>query len=119
MGLIYNTYLDGYPRIFACSKCKTHLSAHADLVSKQFRGQHGKAYLFNSVVNITESPPEDRQMTTGRHTVRDICCRQCGTVVGWKYEHAVETSEKYKEGKFILEYELLSNVNQQDIQARS
>ncbi len=28
---------------------------------------------------------------------------QCSTVLGWKYEHAHEQSQKYKEGKFIVE----------------
>lgn len=49
-------------------------------------------------------------MTTGRHIVRDITCRQCKETVGWKYDKAYENSEKYKEGKFILEAELLCNV---------
>lgn len=50
-------------------------------------------------------------MTTGRHIVRDIACNHCGETVGWKYDEAVEAGEKYKEGKFILEVELLSVVN--------
>lgn len=50
-------------------------------------------------------------MTTGRHVVRDISCRQCKEVVGWKYDRAYETSEKYKERKFILEEELLYQVS--------
>jgi hypothetical protein len=78
--------------------------------SQNFRGQHGKAYLFDSVVNITESDPNERNMTTGRHVVRDIHCRQCKETVGWKYDKAYEASEKYKEGKFILEAELLCTV---------
>ena len=49
-------------------------------------------------------------MTTGRHTVRDISCRQCQMVVGWKYDRAWEVGERYKEGKYILEAELLVNV---------
>ena len=49
-------------------------------------------------------------MTTGRHVVRDISCRNCETVVGWKYDKAYEPNEMYKEGKFILEVELLSQV---------
>jgi len=50
-------------------------------------------------------------MTTGRHVVRDICCKQCKETVGWKYDRAYEQTEKYKEGKFILEQELLCTVN--------
>ena len=49
-------------------------------------------------------------MTTGRHIVRDIKCRQCQQNVGWTYDKAFEQSEKYKEGKFILEAELLTMV---------
>ncbi len=109
MGLFYNTYLNG-TRIYGCKNCKAHLSTHEDLISRAFRGQHGKAYLFAGVVNINESSPEDRQMTTGRHTVRDIACRSCGECVGWKYDRAFEASEKYKEGKYILEAELLVSV---------
>jgi hypothetical protein len=50
-------------------------------------------------------------MTTGRHLVRDIQCKECLRVVGWKYDKAYEQTEKYKEGKFILEAELLCQVN--------
>ena len=52
----------------------------------------------------------ERNMTTGRHVVRDIICKQCNETVGWKYDKAYEASEKYKEGKFILESELLCTV---------
>lgn len=125
MGLSYNIYLNS-SRIYGCKNCKTHLSNHDDIlsrvrdwsplrltlanISQNFRGQHGKAYLFDSVVNITESEPNERNMTTGRHVVRDIHCRQCKETVGWKYDKAYEASEKYKEGKFILEAELLCTV---------
>ncbi|EMD60439.1 hypothetical protein COCC4DRAFT_20078 [Bipolaris maydis ATCC 48331] len=109
MGLSYNIYLNS-SRIYGCKNCKTHLSNHDDILSRNFRGQHGKAYLFDSVVNVTESDPNERNMTTGRHIVRDIHCRQCKETVGWKYDKAYEASEKYKEGKFILEAELLCTV---------
>jgi hypothetical protein len=79
--------------------------------TQNFRGQHGKAYLFDQVVNITESTPGERNMTTGRHVVRDIQCRQCKETVGWKYDKAYEPNEKYKEGKFILEEALLCHVS--------
>ena len=78
---------------------------------QNFRGQHGKAFLFANVVNVKSAEPMERNMTTGRHIVRDITCRQCGDTVGWKYDKAYEPSEKYKEGKFILESELLQMVS--------
>ena len=36
-------------------------------------------------VNVVEGDPIDREMTTGKHTVRDISCCKCRTVLGWKY----------------------------------
>ncbi|KAJ5789696.1 Alcohol dehydrogenase superfamily zinc-type [Penicillium psychrosexuale] len=105
MGLSYNVYLTAN-KIFGCKGCKTHLADFNDIMSRNFRGQHGKAYLFNKVVNVTQGEPVERNMTTGRHLVRDIACRQCKETVGWKYDKAYESSEKYKEGKFILEEEL-------------
>ena len=40
---------------------------------------------------------------TGMHSVSDIFCRRCKTMVGWTYAKAYESSQKYKEGKFIIE----------------
>lgn len=48
-------------------------------------------------------PSEDRVLTTGLHTVCDIYCISCQDNVGWYYIRAFEASEKYKEGKYILE----------------
>ncbi|KAF7856198.1 uncharacterized protein EAF02_011457 [Botrytis sinoallii] len=109
MGLSYNTYLTSN-KIYGCKSCKTHLSTHEEIISRNFRGQHGKAYLFGTVVNILPGDPSERNMTTGRHIVRDITCKRCNECVGWKYDKAYEASEKYKEGKYILEAELLCNV---------
>ncbi|EPE10178.1 yippee zinc-binding protein [Ophiostoma piceae UAMH 11346] len=111
MGLTYNTYLESQTKIYGCRTCKAHLSNHEDLISRNFRGQHGKAYLFGTVVNVDTCSPVERKMTTGKHIVRDITCRGCNETVGWKYDKAFETQEKYKENKFILEAELLCQVN--------
>ncbi len=86
-------------------------------------------------INVSEGPSEERILITGLHTVCDIYCNVCQTVLGWKYvnypstpeihlavelnsaatcltiaaspcasqEHAFEESQKYKEGKFIVE----------------
>jgi len=101
MGRLFTVYLDG--RVYRCKVCKCHLAKVDELVSKSFHCRHGKAYLFNTVVNVSVGPKEDRLMTTGLHTVADIHCNVCLQIVGWKYEEAFEKSQKYKEGKFILE----------------
>nr|GMC92867.1 protein yippee-like [Ipomoea batatas] len=54
-------------------------------------------------VNVTSGANEDRHMMTGVHTVADIFCVCCGSIVGWKYETAHDKSQKYKEGKSVLE----------------
>ncbi|KAJ3367974.1 Protein yippee-like 5 [Allomyces arbusculus] len=113
MGQLHKHYLhapDTNNRIYVCATCQTHLSTHSLIISKQFQGQTGRAFLFDKVVNVAEGPAEDRHMTTGLHTVRDIRCIHCGAVVGWKYEYAYEESQKYKVGKYILEKNLLSDI---------
>jgi len=109
MGFKHREYLTG-TRIFGCSKCGTHLTTIDSMMSRQFNGQHGRAYLFHNVVNIECGEPSDRHMTTGLHTVRDIQCIKCGTIIGWKYDRAYEESQQYKEGKFILERNLLIDI---------
>lgn len=76
---------------------------HDEIISKAFQGRHGRAYLFNNVVNIVLGLKEDRLLITGLHTVRDIHCGHCNATLGWKYEQAYEESQKYKEGKYIVE----------------
>lgn len=63
----------------------------------------GRAYLFDNCVNVTIGPAEDRPLITGLHSVCDIFCKRCNHMVGWTYAKAYETSQKYKEGKFIVE----------------
>ncbi|BGP37212.1 hypothetical protein JCM10450v2_001120 [Rhodotorula kratochvilovae] len=115
MGLTHREYL-AVPstatngKVFGCRRCRTHLTTSEQIESKNFNGQHGRAYLFTTVVNITCGPAEDRPMTTGLHTVRDIMCAKCGEVLGWKYDKAYEANQKYKERKFILERAMFTDV---------
>uniref|UniRef100_A0A7S1T472 Protein yippee-like n=1 Tax=Tetraselmis chuii TaxID=63592 RepID=A0A7S1T472_9CHLO len=102
MGRPFRQFLNG-PRIYSCATCRYHAADHDDIMSKAFQGRHGRAYLFSNVVNVTLGPKEDRLLITGLHTVANIYCTSCHTVLGWKYEQAYEESQKYKEGKFIIE----------------
>eukprot|EP00250_Pteridium_aquilinum_P013367 c21299_g1_i1 orf=334-717(-) len=101
MGRPYLVKLEG--KVYKCRSCHSHLTNSDELLSRGFHCRQGKAYLFNLVVNILVGPKEDRMMTTGLHTVSDLYCICCNQIVGWKYERAYERSQKYKEGKFILE----------------
>ncbi|KAL6131593.1 hypothetical protein ACLB2K_069967 [Fragaria x ananassa] len=101
MGRLFVLSLEG--KIYSCKHCRTHLALSEDIVSKSFQSRHGKAYLFGKVVNVTCGETEERAMMTGLHTVADIFCVGCGSIVGWKYETAHDKSQKYKEGKSVLE----------------
>ncbi|XP_073017174.1 protein yippee-like isoform X2 [Primulina eburnea] len=64
----------------------------------------GMGRLISSIrVNVTFGEREERLMTTGMHIAADIFCALCGSLVGWNYETAQEKSQKYKEGKSVLE----------------
>ena len=49
------------------------------------RSDHFQLTYYFHRVNVVEGEPDDRPMTTGNHTVRDIYCCKCGTTLGWKY----------------------------------
>lgn len=59
--------------------------------------------MFDQCVNVTIGHAEDRRLMTGLHSVCDIFCKRCKNMVGWTYARAYEASQKYKEGKFIIE----------------
>lgn len=90
-------------KVFRCKKCKTHFGSKDDVMSKNFHGKTGAAYLFYQSLNYITGKAEDREMLTGLHKVWDVYCAGCQTNIGWKYEDAEEESEKYKIGKVIIE----------------
>ncbi|KAK8618136.1 hypothetical protein V6N13_116007 [Hibiscus sabdariffa] len=103
--LIYNCLMADVvgPRMYSCCNCRNQIALHDDVISKSFQGRNGRAFLFSHAMNIMVGPKEDRQLMTGLHTVADVYCCDCREVLGWKYGRAYEETQKYKEGKFILE----------------
>uniref|UniRef100_A0A1D1ZJN4 Protein yippee-like n=1 Tax=Anthurium amnicola TaxID=1678845 RepID=A0A1D1ZJN4_9ARAE len=102
MGLIFLESLPG-PKVFRCKCCNVDLASYDAIISKDFHGRYGRAYLFKRVVNICLGPSEERRLLTGLHAVNDIYCSCCQQILGWRYEKAYEENQKYKEGKYILE----------------
>lgn len=114
-------YLTGHISYLRCTSCAAHLCLTSQIISKGFTGRHGRAYLVSaepvaSAVSVSGSSsptaslpntilqhPVPRQLVTGAHTVSDVSCAFCGSVLGWKYVAAEEESQRYKVGKFILE----------------
>mmetsp|Transcript_26172 Transcript_26172/g.87656 ORF Transcript_26172/g.87656 Transcript_26172/m.87656 type:complete len:126 (-) Transcript_26172:544-921(-) len=106
MGRLFAEYVDAEV-VYVCNTCHTHLADQEEIVSKAFQGRHGRAYLFGEVKNVTTGPQENRMLLTGLHVVADIYCRACENRLGWKYLSAFEETQKYKEGKYILEKEMI------------
>ncbi|GJY50276.1 yippee-like protein [Tanacetum coccineum] len=102
MGRLFQVTLEG--KIYSCKHCKTHLALCDDIVSKGMFCLSLQAWEGLSIrVNVTIGVKEDRLMMTGLHTVADIFCVKCGSIVGWTYEFAHDKLQKYKEGKSVLE----------------
>jgi hypothetical protein len=85
----FQAYLPQCHRTYSCIHCRAHLANHDELISKSFQGSQGRAYLFNSVVNVGCGPAEERVLLTGLHAVADIYCECCKTTLGWKYVSVV------------------------------
>jgi hypothetical protein len=104
-----------------CYKCLSDLIPTTSIISKGFTGRYGRAYLVSAPSLSTFTPggkldmtngelpntlthkAVPRQLVTGAHTVSDVSCRSCGSILGWKYVDAKEESQRYKIGKYILE----------------
>jgi hypothetical protein len=54
------------------SKCKTHFGSTDDVMSRNFHGKTGVAYLFYKSFNYITGKVEEREMLTGLHTVCNI-----------------------------------------------
>lgn len=108
-------YFNDCHRTYSCIHCRAHLANHDELISKLFQGNHGRAYLFNKVVNIGCKQAVQRELLTGLHAVADIYCDNCETTLGWKYEQAFVPSQKYKEGKYIIELVHMLKENDWDL----
>uniref|UniRef100_A0A8C4ZTC1 Protein yippee-like n=1 Tax=Gadus morhua TaxID=8049 RepID=A0A8C4ZTC1_GADMO len=100
----FQAYLDSCHRRYSCVHCRAHLANHDDLISKVSHQALSEGVLWaRCSVNVGCGAAEERLLLTGLHAVADIYCENCHTTLGWKYEQAFELSQKYKEGKFIIE----------------
>ena len=71
--------------IYSCRHCGVHFCYHADMVSPDFHGKTGQAYLFAKCLNVFVGPQSEKEMMTGRHIVVDIYCIRCKIIIGWSY----------------------------------
>lgn len=86
-----------------CLCCGTPVLRTSDIASSQYHIMTGPAYLANAAQNldVAEVSYESVYMS-GRYTVRDVACMRCNMRLGVTYENAVDESNRYKVGKFLL-----------------
>ncbi|CAG9990271.1 unnamed protein product [Clonostachys byssicola] len=101
--------VDQQAKVYDCKTCEVPLALERSRIARhqKYQGRDGPAFLFKETSNIHASPPFEMEMTTGRHTVRNISCAKCDALVGWMYVNAPRPSEQYKVGNYMLEKELL------------
>ena len=95
------------PTVYACRCCRTHLASNAEIVSRDFRGNTGDAYLVKDLLNVANGPVERKAMLTGTYLICTTKCNLCKTVIGWKYLKSDRRQQRYKEGMYTLEVSLI------------
>ena len=126
-------YLNGHTSHLRCAKCSTDVCLTSQIISKGFTGRHGRAYLISPfpvlsgstqvskaandlcLPNTKTDAPSSRQLVTGVHTVSDVRCAFCSSMLGWKYDGAEEESQRYKVGKYILETKMIYSSSNWEI----
>lgn len=94
--------------IYRCPDCQTDICHSSSVISTDFWGSHGKAYLVSSVLNVHLDSMDTRQMRTGNYGVKTIHCIQCNRNLGWKYCVSESSREHYKIGKYVIEKNIMT-----------
>jgi len=63
-----------------------------------------------SRINVRYDRPSIQLMTSGAYTIQEVICLVCTAYLGWKMIRAHERSERWKEGKHILELEFVQEL---------
>ncbi|KAI9296322.1 peptidylprolyl isomerase, partial [Neoconidiobolus thromboides FSU 785] len=100
MGILHISYLCG-SSTYGCSNCDTPLFTKDNILNESFN-KKSQPQLINKIYNITEGNIELRPMVSGIHKVVDLYCIYCDNLLGWKYVHAFDYNQKYKEGKYYV-----------------
>ena len=98
-------------KCFLCRTCEAVVATVADnVLSKDFVGRSGKAYLFAKCRNLYQGEAYSALLLTGEHVVAKVFCACCRSELGWKYVDAASASQSYKVGKVCLELPRLRKV---------
>ncbi|KAK6465245.1 hypothetical protein DFJ63DRAFT_332677 [Scheffersomyces coipomensis] len=118
MGLKVTNYFDNSKyetpdlKIITCKGCSSHLCLSSLIVSDNFNGSSGPAYLVDNLINIEyDLNPQKKEMRTGFYLVDDIRCHQCKSNLGWYYKKSYTFRETYKEGKYVIEHSFIKFID--------
>lgn len=58
-------------------------------------GRNKPAFLFDSVVNVDLGESYEEVLSSGMFELRNVTCKVCAVVLGWKYERASSESQVF------------------------
>ncbi|XP_051149290.1 protein yippee-like At4g27745 [Andrographis paniculata] len=94
-------------RFYSCRRCRTQVALDDHIICREIQARRSTRMCFPILECIQHSGGEERTPAAGdgEYIVADVYCHDCNTVLGWKYLMATEDqeSQKYKEGKFVIE----------------
>jgi len=88
---------------FRCRICRAPIFKASDVISANYHAQTSPGYLINNLSGISVSTDEQIcTYTTGKYTVKNVACDQCGQVLGVTYSGTDSIHNQYKVGKFLV-----------------
>eukprot|EP00440_Ansanella_granifera_P005571 gb/GFBE01006051.1/.p1 GENE.gb/GFBE01006051.1/~~gb/GFBE01006051.1/.p1 ORF type:complete len:551 (+),score=70.55 gb/GFBE01006051.1/:1-1653(+) len=90
--------------VYHCTRCRSPILRTKDIVSTNYHGARGPAFLVNQLYNtVVDRAPYSAAFVTGAYSVCDVACAGCSIQLAKKYMDAREPSNRFKIGKFLLE----------------
>lgn len=106
-----DSYESSDTKIIICKECSAHLCLSHHVLSDEFTGSSGPAYLVDTIINYAADPHvQETKMVTGDYLVQSVSCKQCKTRLGWTYKKSFKYTEAYKEGKFVIENKFIKFI---------
>ncbi|KAF4651727.1 j-protein (type III) [Perkinsus chesapeaki] len=91
---------------FYCTVCHSPVLLNAGIISDNYHGGRGPAFLVDRVfekVISEEALAYNTTFTTGRYVVCNVTCGGCDAAIGKKYLACMDPSNSFKTGKYLIE----------------
>lgn len=108
----HESYESPDTQIIICKQCSSHLCLSSLILSDEFTGSSGPAYLVDNLINFTpDEAIQETKMHTGDYLIKTVFCNQCDIRLGWTYKKSFSFSQAYKEGKFVIEKKFIKFIS--------